>query len=88
MLFVFVFPMLKSTSIIFPSYHHHMKATSATQHFVVIFFLKEGYSLWKFESKTGLGRSTIGRIKKGLINVWQDMFDHFWVGKCKLRSSK
>ena len=56
--------MLKSTSIIFPSYHHHMKPTSATQRSTVISLLNEGYSLHQIESKTGLGRSTIGRIKK------------------------
>ena len=41
-----------------------MKPTSATQHSTVIFLLKEGYSVHQIESRTGLGRSTIGRIKK------------------------
>ena len=41
-----------------------MKPTSVTQHSTVISLLKEGYSLCQIESKTGLGRSTIGRIKK------------------------
>ena len=41
-----------------------MKPTSATQRSTVISLLKEGYSLRQIESKTGLGRSTIGRIKK------------------------
>ena len=43
-----------------------MKPTSATQPecSIVISLLKEGYSLHQIESKTGLGRSTIGRIKK------------------------
>ena len=41
-----------------------MKPTSATQHSMVISLLKEGYSVHQIESKTGLGRSTIGRIKK------------------------
>src|SRR5271156_6256557 len=56
--------MLKLTSIIFPSYHYHMKPTSTTQCSTVISLLKEGYSVCQIESKTGLGRSTIGRIKK------------------------
>ena len=56
--------MLKLTSIIFPSYHHHMKPTSATQHSIVISLLKEGYFVCQIESKTGLGESTVGRIKK------------------------
>ena len=60
MLFVFV----SNVKINFPSYHHHMKPTSATQRSTVISLLKEGYSLHQIESKTGLGRSTIGRIKK------------------------
>ena len=41
-----------------------MKPTSATQCSTVISLLKEGYSLRQIESKTGFGRSTIGRIKK------------------------
>ena len=41
-----------------------MKPTSATQRSTVISLLKEGYSLRQIESKTGLGRSTISRIKK------------------------
>ena len=56
--------MLKLTSVVFPSYHHHMKPTSATWHSTVISLLKEEYSIHQFESKTGLGRSTVGRIKK------------------------
>ena len=56
--------MLKLTSIIFPSYYHHMKPTSATQHSTAISLLKEGYSVCQIESKTGLERSTVGRIKK------------------------
>ena len=31
---------------------------------MVISLLKEGYSVHQIESETGLGRSTIGRIKK------------------------
>ena len=41
-----------------------MKPISATQHSTVISLLKEGYSVCQIESKNGLGRSTIGRIKK------------------------
>ena len=41
-----------------------MKPTFSTQHSTVISLLKEGYSVCKIESKTGLGRSTVGRIKK------------------------
>ena len=37
---------------------------NTTQRSTVISLLKEGYSLRQIESKTGLGRSTIGRIKK------------------------
>ena len=41
-----------------------MKPTSATQHSTVISLPKGGYSVHQIESKTGLGRSTVGRIKK------------------------
>ena len=41
-----------------------MKPTSATQHSTVISLLKEEYSVHQIESKTGLGKSTVGRIKK------------------------
>ena len=41
-----------------------MKPTSSSQHSTVISLLREGYSLRQIESKTGLGKSTIGRIKK------------------------
>ena len=56
--------MLKSTSIIFSSYHHHIKPISVTQHSTVISLLKEGYFVCQIESNTGLGRSTVDRIKK------------------------
>ena len=59
-----LFLILKLTSIIFLSYHHHMKPTSATQHSTVISLLKEGYSVCQIESKTGLEGSAVGRIKK------------------------
>ena len=56
--------MLELTSIIFLSYHHQIKPTSAIQHSTVISLLKEEYSVCQIESKTGLGRSTVGRVKK------------------------
>src|SRR5271154_1927571 len=59
-----MFDMLKSTSTIFLSVHHHMKPTSSTQHSIVISLLIEGYSLCQIQSRTGLGKSTIGKIKK------------------------
>ncbi|KAF8489170.1 hypothetical protein F5888DRAFT_1930112 [Russula emetica] len=43
-----------------------MCSTSPTQHTTVISHLHEGYSLRQIQSKTGLGRSTIQRIKKEL----------------------
>jgi transposase len=59
-----MFDMLKSTSTIFLSFHHHMKPTSSSQRSTVISLLTEGYSVHQIQSKTSLGRSTIGRIKK------------------------
>ena len=41
-----------------------MKPTSCTQRSTVISLLQDGYSLHQIESKTGLRKSTIGRIKK------------------------
>jgi transposase len=41
-----------------------MKPTSSSQQSTVISLLEEGYSLRQIQSKTGLGKSTIGRIKK------------------------
>ena len=41
-----------------------MKPTASSQRSNVISLLQEGYSLRQIESKTGLGKSTIGRIKK------------------------
>jgi uncharacterized protein YerC len=41
-----------------------MKPTSSAKHFIVISLLQEGYSVHQIESKTGLGKSTIGRIKE------------------------
>ena len=51
------------------SYHlsvhlHPMKPTSSTQCSIVISLLQEGYSLHQIQSKTGLEKSTVGRIKK------------------------
>ena len=52
------------TSTIFSSFYHIMKPTSSIQRSSVIFLLQEGYYVHQIESKTGLGKSTIGRIKK------------------------
>jgi transposase len=41
-----------------------MKPTPFSQQSTVISLLQEGYSLHQIQSKTGLGKSTIGRIKK------------------------
>ena len=41
-----------------------MRSISSTQHSSVISLLNKGYSLHQIQSKTGLGKSTIGRIKK------------------------
>ncbi len=41
-----------------------MKSTSSAKHAIVISLLQEGYFLCQIQSKTGLGKSTIGRIKK------------------------
>src|SRR5215813_12519821 len=41
-----------------------MKPTSLNQHSTVLSLLQEGYSLCQIQSKTGLGKSTIGRIKE------------------------
>ena len=47
------------------SFHPHlMKPTSSTKHSAVISLLQQGYSLHQIESKTGLGKSIIGRINK------------------------
>ena len=43
-----------------------MKATSSTQQSQVISLLQEGFSLCQIQQKTGLGKSTVGRIKKQL----------------------
>ena len=41
-----------------------MKPTTFQQHFTVTSLLQEGYSCHQIQSKTGVGKSTIGRIKK------------------------
>ena len=48
----------------FLSYTHLMKPTSSTKHSIVVSLLQEGYSLHQIQSKTGLGKSTVGWIKK------------------------
>jgi len=44
-----------------------MKPTSSYQHSNVTILLQEGYSLCQIQSRTGLGKSTIGRIKKEVV---------------------
>src|ERR1700678_1318591 len=43
-----------------------MKATSVANHTSVISLLEQGYSVRDIEKRTGLGKSTVGRIKKGM----------------------
>jgi len=43
-----------------------MKPTSAAQRASVASLLKDGYSLRQIQAKTGLGKSTVGRIGKEL----------------------
>jgi transposase len=50
-----------------------MKATSSTQHSFVISLLQEGYSVRQIQSKTGLGKSTVGRIKKEMDEDKENM---------------
>ena len=52
------------TSTTFSFHPHLMKPTSSTKHSAVISPLQQGYSLRQIESKTGLGKSLIGRISK------------------------
>ena len=61
-----MFDMLKSTSSIFFPFYYIMKAISSTHHSTIISLLQEGYSVRQIETKTGIGRSTIGRVKKGM----------------------
>src|SRR5882757_3330283 len=41
-----------------------MKATSAANHAFIISLLNQGYSVRDIEKRTGLGKSTVGRIRK------------------------
>ena len=41
-----------------------MKPTLSTKNFIIISLLKEGHSLHQIQSKTGLWKSTIGKIDK------------------------
>ena len=43
-----------------------MKATSAANHASVLSLLEQGYSVRDIERRTGLGKPTVGRIKKGV----------------------
>lgn len=58
--------MLKSISPIIIFLYYLMKSISSTQHSTVISLLQEGYSLCQIQSKTGVGRSTIGRINRSM----------------------
>lgn len=58
------FHALKFFFFIFLCLLHIMKATSFSQKSTVFSLLEEGYTLHQIESKTGLGKSTVGRIKK------------------------
>ena len=44
-----------------------MKAISAAQHSSVISLLNEGCSLHQVQDRTGLGKSTVGRISKEVL---------------------
>ncbi|KAG5733044.1 hypothetical protein E4T56_gene3581, partial [Termitomyces sp. T112] len=50
-----------------------MKATSPAQCSTVASFLAQGYSLHQIEAKTGLGKSTIGRINRELEAIVQQI---------------
>jgi len=54
--------MLKSTLLALFLYSTIMKATSSSKHSNVISLLQQGYSLRQIAQKTGLGKSTVGRI--------------------------
>jgi hypothetical protein len=56
--------MLKLVSSILLPFHHHMKSTSSSQHAIVVFLLSERYSVCQIQSKSSIGKSTVGRIKK------------------------
>ena len=43
-----------------------MKATSVANRTSVISLLEQGYSVRDIEKRTGLGKSTVGRIEKGM----------------------
>jgi transposase len=45
-----------------------MKAISATQCLTIISLLQEGYSYTQIQTKTGLGRATISRIKAEVLS--------------------
>ena len=59
-----MFDMLKSTSITYLSFYHHMQPISSSHRSTIISLLAEGYSVRQIQSRTGLGKSTIGRISK------------------------
>jgi transposase len=59
-----MFDMFKLVSSILLSFHHHMKSTSSSQHAIVVSLLSDRYSVCQIQSKSSIGESTVGRIKK------------------------
>jgi transposase len=59
-----MFDMLRLVSSILLSFHHHMKSTSSSQHAIVVSLLSKGYSVCQIQSKSGIEKSTMERIKK------------------------
>jgi transposase len=59
-----MFDMLKLVSSILLSFYHHIKSTSSFQHAIVVSLLSERYSVHQIQFKSGIGKSTVGRIKK------------------------
>jgi transposase len=59
-----------------------MKVTSAAQHSSVISLLQKGYSVCQIQSKMGLGKSTVGRIKKEVNEDRENM-----IGGCPAKLS-
>jgi DNA invertase Pin-like site-specific DNA recombinase len=70
-----MFDMLKLVSSILLSFHHHMKSTSSSQHAIVVSLLSEGYYVCQIQSKSGIGKSTVGRIKKEVNSVKENRKD-------------
>ena len=61
-----------------------MKATSAANHASVLSLLEQGYSVRDIGRRTGLGKSTVGRIKKEVDTEegkqsWWSFFQTFYL---------